>query len=76
LSTWINCKNKLPEHCQECLVYGILENSKTYEILKAHYFKNINMEQGRDEFWESEWCYDIYNVMYWMELPPIPEESN
>lgn len=70
---WIKCSEKLPENNDDVLVYGLLENQETKDIYKATFHKSVNEQFGNDQFWESEWAYDI-DVSHWMPLPDAPKE--
>lgn len=73
---WISIQDQFPENGEDILCFGIIENSTEPKISIGRYVKEINGEKDRNEFWESEWGYDICEVTHWMPLPKSPCQTD
>ncbi len=78
---WISVKDRLPKDKQECFVYGKLEHQEVFDIHKAIFHFNIEVDDEinknryyESQFWEYEWAYDFEIVTHWMPLPLPPKE--
>lgn len=68
MTEWISVKDRLPEHCQEVIVYWNNFASRNYEVHAATY--NADFEY----FYIHKAGLAVKDVTHWMPLPKMPEK--
>lgn len=73
---WMSVEHRLPNLNEPILVYGLRIHTEEKDIYKAtRYLVETNVGQ-EEQYWETEFCYDIVNVTHWMPLPKPPEKND
>ncbi len=79
---WISVKDRMPEEGKDVLLYGKLEHQEDFDIHKAVFHKDVDVNDeinkkrySESQFWEADWGYDFDKVTHWMPLPKPPEEK-